>query len=85
MTYAVYIMKSLKDNNHYVGMTGNVEKRVKQHNSGAVVSTKSRKPFVLVYSEIFPTRIAAREREKYLKSYKGAGEKASILKNCQIV
>ncbi len=85
MTHTVYIMKSLKDGNHYVGMTGNVEKRLEQHNNGAVVSTKSRRPFVLVYSEIFPSRISAREREKYLKSYRGAGEKASILKNCQIV
>lgn len=83
--YTVYILKSLLDGNHYVGMSGNVKKRLSQHNGGAVRSTKSRKPLVLLHAENFATRSEAREREKFLKSYKGAGEKASILKNCQIV
>lgn len=85
MTYSVYILKSLKDSNHYVGLTSNIEKRLVQHNNGVVISTKARTPFVLLYTEIFNTRADAREREKYLKSYKGAAEKASIIKNCGIV
>ncbi|HWB34186.1 MAG TPA: GIY-YIG nuclease family protein [Candidatus Paceibacterota bacterium] len=83
--YTVYILKSLSDGDHYVGMSGNVTKRLSQHNSGVVRSTKSRTPFVLLYTENFSTRLEAREREKFLKSYKGAAEKASILKDCQIV
>ena len=83
--YTVYILKSLSDQEHYVGFTGNIEKRLLQHNRGEVRSTKNRVPFVIIYTEIFPTRVEAREREKFLKSYEGAGEKTSILKNCQIV
>ena len=83
--YTVYILKSLSDGEHYVGFSSDIDKRLKQHNNGEVRSTKARRPFVLVYTEIFSTRIEARRREKYLKSYKGAGEKTSILKNCQIV
>ena len=37
--------------------------------------------FELIYVEEFKTREEARAREKYLKSYKGAKEKLSILEN----
>jgi len=46
--YFVYILKSLKDNNLYVGRTNNFERRFKEHNSGKVQSTKSRRPFALI-------------------------------------
>ncbi len=81
MTYFVYILKSLKDGGYYVGMTADVNNRLVYHNAGKVRSTKSRIPFKIIYTESFATRINAREREKYLKSYKGSREKLSILKN----
>ena len=56
-------------------------KRLKQHNSGKTASTKSRKPFILVYTEIHNSRKDARQREIYLKSYAGVQEKRKILKN----
>ena len=64
----VYALKSLKDNHLYVGMSENPENRLKEHNSGMTTSTKSRKPFVIIYQEECQNRNAAREREKYLKS-----------------
>ena len=51
-----------------MGMTGNVEKRVKSHNAGLQKSTKGYVPWRLVGVESFATRKEAREREKYLKS-----------------
>ena len=77
--YYVYILKSLKDNEYYVGLTSNIENRLEYHNKGRVKSTKHRTPFKIVYSEQFFIRKEARDREKYLKSYKGSKEKLGIL------
>ena len=49
-------------------MTNNVGRRLAEHNNGENRSTKAYKPFVLIYTEAFPTSIEAREKEKYLKS-----------------
>ncbi len=81
MNYTVYILESQKDGDHYVGLTADIGKRLEYHNKGRVRSTKFRTPFVLVYSEQFGTRMEARAREKYLKSYKGSREKLSILES----
>ena len=78
--YLIYILKSGKDSGYYVGMTTDLNTRLAYHNNGRVISTKNRRPWELIYSEGFNTRIEAREREKYLKSYKGAGEKMKIIK-----
>ena len=79
--YFIYILKSLKDNNHYVGLSKDVENRLRYHNAGRVRSTKHRTPFILIYKEQYPTRIEAREREKFLKSYEGSSEKLTIIKS----
>ncbi len=54
-----------------MGLTNNLEKRIKDHNSGKNTSTKSRKPFKLIYKEIITDRVDARSREKFLKSGSG--------------
>jgi putative endonuclease len=64
----VYAIKSLTRNYIYVGMTNDLERREQEHNNGENKSTKAYKPFVLIYSESFPDRIFAREKEKFLKS-----------------
>ncbi|MDD5396434.1 MAG: GIY-YIG nuclease family protein [Candidatus Moranbacteria bacterium] len=81
MEYYFYILKSLKDKKHYTGISKDPSNRLKQHNSGKTTSTKSRRPFVLIYKEKYPSRIEARNREKYLKSYMGSKEKMEILEN----
>ena len=66
--YYVYVLRSLKDGRFYVGMTENIDRRLKEHNQGRTRSTKGYRPWELFFSEPYDTRIAAREREKYLKS-----------------
>ena len=66
--YYVYAIKSLKDGNLYIGMSQSPECRLKSHNNGSVNSTKSRRPFTLVYVEKVGERKEARKREKYLKT-----------------
>ena len=66
--FYVYVLQSLKDQRLYIGMTSNLEERVKRHNAGCEKSTRGRVPFKLLHSEVFGTRTEARDREKYLKS-----------------
>jgi len=65
--YTVYLIKSVKREWYYVGMTSNVIERIKRHNKGKVSSTKPHSPFTFIYSKQFVTRQEARKFEKYLK------------------
>ncbi|OGR84247.1 MAG: hypothetical protein A2901_06655 [Elusimicrobia bacterium RIFCSPLOWO2_01_FULL_54_10] len=66
----VYILKSLKSDVHYIGMTNNLERRVNEHNTGQSYWTKRHMPFHLIYFEGFLSDKDAREREKKLKQFK---------------
>ena len=68
MMYSVYAIRSLSRNYIYVGMTQNLSKRIERHNRGYEKTTRSYRPFELLYSEECKTREEARNREKYLKS-----------------
>ncbi|MCK5305738.1 MAG: GIY-YIG nuclease family protein [Candidatus Omnitrophica bacterium] len=69
--YFVYVLISKKDKAFYIGFTENVEKRLSEHNRGEAVSTKSRRPLVLMYYEAHLSKIDALRRERYFKSSKG--------------
>lgn len=75
--YKVYILKSLKDNNLYVGCTSNLDKRLEYHNQGKVFSTKGRLPIKLIYSENYDDKYEAYKAERFYKTAKGK----KILKN----
>ncbi len=66
--FHIYILQSQKDNKRYIGFTENLEKRIDDHNSGLVKSTKNRRPLVLIYSEEFQSKSEAFKREKFFKS-----------------
>lgn len=69
--YYVYILLSLKDSKWYTGYTGDLKKRIKEHNNGQNYSTKHRRPFKLIYFEGCINEKDAKAREKYLKSGMG--------------
>jgi len=69
MKYYTYILKSLKNNNIYVGSTQNIEKRIDLHNAGKVKSTKFYKPWELLDYEAYNSRNEAILREKFLKTH----------------
>ena len=62
-----YVLKSKKDLQLYIGSTNDLRKRFRQHNNGEVFSTKSRRPFELVYYEAYKAESDARKREQSLK------------------
>ena len=66
-----YALKSTSRNYIYVGLTDNPERRIKQHNLGYEKTTKPYRPFEVIVTESFATRIEAREREKFLKTSYG--------------
>jgi len=67
-TYIVYAIKSILHGFIYVGMTNNIERRIKEHNSGYSKYTKAYLPWELIYQETCVNRLEARKREKYWKS-----------------
>jgi putative endonuclease len=64
----VYVLRSLKDGQFYVGLTRDLRARLQAHNKGLVPSTKQRVPLELVYWEGCLNESDAAQREKYLKT-----------------
>ena len=65
--FYLYILKSKKDNNLYIGSTNDLKKRLSLHNDGKIFSTKLRHPFELIYYEAYKAESDARKRELNLK------------------
>lgn len=57
-----------KDGTLYTGWTNNLEKRLQDHNEGKGAKyTKSRRPVMLAYHEVFETKEEAMRREYAIK------------------
>lgn len=69
--FFTYVLKSKTDGMYYTGFTSDIEKRLNDHNSGKVFSTKRRIPFEIVYFEFCLNIDDAIHREKYLKTTYG--------------
>jgi len=65
--FYVYVLKSLKDSDLYIGSTKDLKRRFKEHQNGESFSTKLRRPFELVYYEAYKNEKDARLREQALK------------------
>lgn len=63
--YYTYVLRSQKGGNLYIGFTEDLERRIVDHNSGKVKSTKYRMPLELVYYEACRNQDDALHREKY--------------------
>jgi len=68
--YYTYVLQSKKDGSFYIGYTKQLQKRIRQHNSGKSSYTSKHRPYKLVYYEKFNSKKETIEREKYLKSLK---------------
>lgn len=79
--FYVYVLKSSVNKDLYVGFSEDLGSRVKFHNSGKVRSTKSYRPWVLVYYEAYRVKNDATKREKQLKMHAVKNELTGRLKN----
>ena len=82
MGYFVYILKSKKTGRYYVGYTGDLVKRLREHNSGYTKSLIKHIPLEIIRKESYDTYEEARKRERQIKSYK-SGEAFKKLVNSQ--
>ena len=78
----VYIVLC-RDKTLYTGITKNLEKRIKEHNTSkkGAKYTRGRRPVKLVYSEQFGTRVEAARREAQIKKMPRAQKKGLIRDN----
>lgn len=79
--YYTYILKSIKDGKFYAGSTANLKKRFQRHTAGLVLSTRERRPLILIYYEACLDKSDAMKRERYFKTYHGKIYLAKRLKS----
>lgn len=72
--YFLYVLQSERFPRTYIGISGNVAHRLKEHNSGQVRSTKQYRPYTLIHTESFLTKADARKRELRLKNHSATKE-----------
>jgi len=73
IVFYVYILKC-SDGKFYTGFSSDLKKRLTDHKSGNVESTKNKKPLKLIYYEAYINKINALNREKFLKTTKGKSQ-----------
>jgi putative endonuclease len=66
--FYTYVLRSVLDNNLYIGYTDDLTKRIQAHDKGLVQATKNRRPLKLVYYEACDSKEKALLREKYFKT-----------------
>ncbi|MBI3854187.1 MAG: GIY-YIG nuclease family protein [Planctomycetes bacterium] len=68
----VYVLKSVRfSNKYYIGMTDDLEPRLKEHNAGRSFHTAKWRPWKITVSISFEDRARAVQFERYLKSGSG--------------
>ncbi len=71
MFFYVYILRSKKFDELYIGFTCDLKKRVEEHNRGMNTATKRYMPWELIYYEACIHEDDAKRREGYFKTSQG--------------
>jgi putative endonuclease len=79
--YYVYVLKSKRFEKVYVGYSEDLRRRLDEHNSGKVKSTKAFRPWILVYYESYLSKKDARKREINLKEHKPKSDLLSQIRD----
>jgi len=78
--FYVYILRSLTHNFIYIGYTDNLKRRLTEHNTGQVISTKHYHPLELIHYEAYKNQKDAKRREEYSKTSRGKTTLKTMLK-----
>ena len=81
MTGYLYILHSTSAGHHYVGSATNLQRRLKEHKSGRVRSTKGNKDWRLLTTVKFSTAHEARRAESWLKRMRKTALLEAIVEN----
>ena len=77
--WIVYLIQHTITEQIYIGLTANLNRRLREHNANKNYSTKRKEGrWVLVYAEVFRSKKDAMEREKKLKHH--GSSKRQLLK-----
>jgi len=76
----VYVLQSDSDSGLYIGYSGDLRRRLAQHQAGAATATAHRGPWRLIYYEAYIEENDARGREEFLKSRAG---RRFLMKQCR--
>jgi putative endonuclease len=68
--FAVYILYSAMLDSYYIGMTSDLEGRLRRHNSKSRGYSSRANDWVLRYKEEFANKASAYDRERQIKSWK---------------
>ena len=71
LNWHVYVLRNSSKNFTYVGLTGNLERRIAEHNNGTVQSTKAYLPLEVEAIVSVRTERKAHELERYFKTGSG--------------
>ena len=66
-----YVLYSLKDHKLYKGFCSNPLSRYYSHFNGGTISTRRRRPLVLIYIRRFDSKSEAMQYERFSKSLEG--------------
>ncbi len=80
MCYTVYVLLSDRDHRRYIGITGDLDRRLDEHRRGLVKSTRHRRPLRLVYSERYESKAEAQKRERFFKTGQGRAYLKEVVK-----
>lgn len=70
MSHFVYILQSEDSGRFYVGRSKNLERRLEHHNTTSTGFTSRYRPWILVFTQEFPTKEEAVAAEQLIKDWK---------------
>jgi len=70
VTGYVYIIQSETSSRYYIGSAKDVAQRLAYHNSGKVIATRNKGPWIVKHAQEYPTATMARKIEYKLKRLK---------------
>jgi putative endonuclease len=70
LMWIFYVLRSEASRRYYIGHTCDLERRIREHNSGQTKSTRGRGPWKVAYTEAFAEKSDALARELQVKSWK---------------
>ena len=68
MNFFVYLLRSLEDSSYYVGITNDLDRRLKEHNNKKLHYTSKHAPYEIVWFKEYSSMVDARKHEKWLKN-----------------
>lgn len=80
MMHYVYVLKSIKHDQLYIGRTSNLRRRLKEHQNNKVKTTRKYGKIKLIFYEAFLSKRDSIRREKYLKTTKGRSSLRQIIR-----